>query len=101
MTRLLICCLLILTGQGLFAQKYIAEKSEIVFFSDAPMEDIKATNKKASSIFNTSNNEIVFSVPISEFQFAKSLMQEHFNEKYMESDKYPKSTFQGTIQNFD
>jgi polyisoprenoid-binding protein YceI len=101
MVRLLLIGFLTLAGPVLLAQKYVSEKSEIVFFSDAPMEDIKATNKKASSIFNSSNNEIVFSVPIAEFQFAKSLMQEHFNEKYMESDKYPKSTFQGTIQNFD
>ena len=101
MVRSVIIILLMLSGQVMYAQKYIAEKSEIVFFSDAPMEDIKATNKKASSIYNASSNEIVFSVPIAEFQFAKSLMQEHFNEKYMESDKYPKATFQGTIQNYD
>jgi polyisoprenoid-binding protein YceI len=84
-----------------YCQKYITEKSTITFYSDAPIEDITATNKQASSIFDSSNGEIVFSVPISEFRFAKSLMQEHFNEKYMESDKYPKATFQGTIKNFD
>jgi hypothetical protein len=101
MIRSVVMCLLIAIAQQGYSQKYIAEKSTITFFSDAPMEDITATNKKASSIFNSTNNEIVFSVPIPEFQFAKSLMQEHFNEKYMESDKYPKATFQGAIQNFD
>jgi polyisoprenoid-binding protein YceI len=83
------------------AQKYSAEKTFISFYSHAAIEDIKAENKKASSIFNSSNGEIVFSIPISEFQFAKSLMQEHFNEKYMESDKFPKATFVGKIENFD
>jgi hypothetical protein len=101
MIRLIVTFLLIVVVQVSYGQKYAAEKSTITFFSNAAIEDITATNKKASSIFNSSNNEIVFSVPISEFQFAKSLMQEHFNEKYMESDKYPKATFQGVIQNFD
>ncbi|RAW01232.1 YceI family protein [Pseudochryseolinea flava] len=83
------------------AQKYVSEKSFVSFFSDALLEDITADNKKASSIINTATNDIAFSIPIKEFQFAKSLMQEHFNEKYMESDKYPKSTFQGKLNGFD
>jgi polyisoprenoid-binding protein YceI len=82
-------------------QKYTAEKSFVQFYSHATIEDIKADNKKVSSIFNAASGDIVFSIPISEFQFAKSLMQEHFNEKYMESDKYPKATFQGKIAGFD
>lgn len=84
-----------------YGQKYVAEKSSITFFSDAAIEDITANNKKASSIFNTATSDIVFSIPIAEFQFEKSLMQEHFNEKYMESDKYPKSTFQGKVMGFN
>jgi polyisoprenoid-binding protein YceI len=82
-------------------QKYSVEKSDIVFFSDAAIEDIKADNKKASGIFNATNGDIVFSIPINEFQFQKSLMQEHFNEKYMESDKFPKATFSGKVAGFD
>jgi hypothetical protein len=83
------------------AQKFSLEKSTIMFFSDAAIEDIKADNKKTSAIFNSENGEIVFSIPIQEFQFDKSLMKEHFNEKYMESDKFPKATFQGKISDFD
>ena len=64
------------------------------------MEDIKATNTKARSVFDSDNGEIAFTVPIKEFQFRKSLMQEHFNEKYLESDKYPKSTFTGKVTGF-
>lgn len=83
------------------AQKYVAEKSLITFFSDAAVEDITAANEKASSVFNTQSMEIAFSVPIKEFQFPKKLMQEHFNgEKYMESEKFPKSTFSGTVSGF-
>lgn len=83
------------------AQKYVAEKSVITFFSDALIEDITATNSKTASIFNRETSDLVFSVPIREFQFEKKLMQEHFNEKYMESDKYPKATFSGKLINLD
>jgi polyisoprenoid-binding protein YceI len=84
-----------------FAQKYTVEKSSVVFYSHATIEDIKAENKKSSAIFNAATGEIVFSIPISEFQFAKSLMQEHFNEKYMDTEKYPKSTFKGNVAGYD
>jgi polyisoprenoid-binding protein YceI len=80
------------------AQKYVLEKSVIIFFSDATIEDITAENKKATSILNTQTLDIVFSVPINEFQFHKKLMQEHFNEKYMESEKFPKATFSGKME---
>ncbi len=83
------------------AQKFVTETSHVSFYSHAAIEDITADNKKASGIFNSETGEIAFSIPISEFQFAKSLMQEHFNEKYMESDKYPKGSFQGKITGYD
>jgi polyisoprenoid-binding protein YceI len=81
-------------------QKYTAEKSLVSFFSDATIEDITAKNTKASSIFNAATGDVVFSIPIKEFDFAKSLMKEHFNEKYMDTEKFPKSTFQGKIVGF-
>jgi polyisoprenoid-binding protein YceI len=99
-TRLFFC-LFYIASLSAVAQKYVTEKSFVSFFSHATIEDIKADNKKAAGIFNTATNDIAFSIPINEFQFRKSLMQEHFNEKYMESDKYPKSTFQGNISDFN
>src|SRR5688500_7707546 len=101
MKKLYLLILTVFILNGAFAQKYVAEKSFIQFYSHATIEDIKAENKKVSSIFNSATGDIVFSIPISEFQFEKSLMKEHFNEKYMESDKYPKATFQGNIAGFD
>jgi hypothetical protein len=83
------------------AQKYNTEKTYVSFFSDAAIEDIKAENTKTAGIFNSATGDLAFSVPIKEYQFAKSLMKEHFNEKYMETEKYPKSTFQGTITGYD
>lgn len=83
-----------------FSQKYTAERTFVSFFSDALVEDITAENKRSSSIFNESTGEIAFSIPMKEFRFAKSLMQQHFNEKYVESEKFPRSTFQGKIIGF-
>lgn len=93
--------ILLLLASAAHAQKYTVEKGSIVFFSDATLENITAENKKVASLFNSSTGAIAFSVPIVEFQFEKSLMQEHFNEKYMESDKFPKATFQGSLSNFN
>lgn len=81
-----------------YAQKYSLQKSIVQFYSDATIEDIKANNVKSSSLFNIDNGEVVFSIPIKDFEFEKSLMKEHFNEKYLESHKFPKSIFQGRLQ---
>ncbi len=101
MKKTLLAVVLCVSALLSYGQKYVIEKSYIKFFSDATLEDITADNTRASSIFDSGSGEIVFSVPINEFQFAKSLMKEHFNEKYMESEKYPRSTFQGKLENFD
>jgi polyisoprenoid-binding protein YceI len=94
----LLLCLLSVSG---FAQKFTTEKSFVSFYSHATIEDITAENKKSVGIFNAETSEIVFSIPIADFKFAKSLMQEHFNEKYMHTDKFPKASFKGKISGFD
>ena len=81
------------------AQKYISKTGHIWFFSHTPVEDIEAHNHQAASILNASNGEIQFSMLIKGFEFKKALMQEHFNENYMESDKIPKASFKGKITN--
>jgi polyisoprenoid-binding protein YceI len=83
------------------AQKYSTETTFVSFFSDAAIEDIKADNKKTAGVFNSATGDIAFSVPIKDYEFEKSLMKEHFNEKYMETEKYPKSTFQGKVSGYD
>jgi polyisoprenoid-binding protein YceI len=78
-------------------QLFTATTSEITFFSDAPLEDIEAVNKASQSLLNTSTREIAVKVPIKSFVFPKSLMQEHFNENYLESEKFPYAMFKGKI----
>ena len=80
-----------------FAQVYIAKNSEISFFSEAIMENIEAVNHKSSSLLNTETNQLVFKVPIGAFEFEKDLMKEHFNENYMETEKFPKGSFNGSL----
>lgn len=99
--KLLIAILMLGIAVSAFGQKYGADKSFVSFYSHAMIEDITAKNSKSSSIFNVGTGEIVFSIPIREFEFAKSLMKEHFNEKYMDSEKFPKATFQGKITGYD
>ncbi|MBS1487050.1 MAG: YceI family protein [Bacteroidetes bacterium] len=82
------------------AQKFSSDKSFIRFFSSAAIEDITAENRMGSSIFNEETGEVVFSVPIREFQFAESLMKGEFNQKYMESEKFPKAIFEGKITGY-
>jgi polyisoprenoid-binding protein YceI len=71
----------------------------IGFFSSTPIEDIKADNNQVASVIDISTGEVVFQVLIKSFKFEKALMEEHFNENYLESEKYPKSTFKGKITN--
>jgi hypothetical protein len=82
-------------------QRYVAEKSLISFFSDGAIEDISAVNEKVTSIFDVVNGEVAYLLSIKDFQFPNKLMQVHFNEKYLESEKYPKSSFQGKIVGFN
>ncbi len=100
MKNIAIVCLLVVCGLSVRAQKHTLESSRVSFFSDGAIEDISAYNTKAASIFNTETGDVVFSVPIGDFEFEKSLMKEHFNEKYMETEKFPKSTFQGKVTGY-
>jgi len=100
MNRILLSLSLVFFFTGLLpAQKYMTRSGHIWFFSHTVIEDIEAHNYQTSSILDTQKGELVFSILIKGFQFEKALMQEHFNEKYMESAKYPKATFKGKILN--
>lgn len=83
------------------AQKYMTQSGTIKFFSEAPLENIESVNNQVSSIINMENGEVVFTLLMKAFNFEKALMQEHFNEKYVESEKFPKATFKGKIKDFN
>ena len=97
MMRQIISFALLLSCFSVNAQKYLAKDGVISFFSETPIEDISAVNSKVSAVFDNVSNELVFQLMIKDFVFPISLMQEHFNENYLESDIYPKSTFSGKV----
>ncbi len=99
--KLLLLTLLVSISATTYAQKYKSESGTVSFFSDATIEDIAATNKQCNSLFDSSTGSVAYIITVSGFEFDKSLMQEHFNEKYMESDKFPKASFKGKITGFN
>lgn len=86
-----------LTGVGNAQQVCSSLACKISFFSSTPVEDINAVSSVAQGAINTQTREVAFRVENRTFIFPNKLMQEHFNEKYMESEKYPASTFKGVI----
>ncbi len=81
--------------------KYFTRTGSIDFFSSTALENIEASNSQVSSMLDSGSGDLVFAVLIKAFHFEKALMQEHFNEKYLESDKFPKASFKGKIKNLD
>ncbi|HYG51819.1 MAG TPA: YceI family protein [Flavobacteriales bacterium] len=77
--------------------KYFTKKGKIVFRSETNMETIEATNDRVTSMLEVESGKLEFAAAITAFEFEKALMQEHFNEDYMESKKFPKASFKGTI----
>ncbi|HEY8513597.1 MAG TPA: YceI family protein [Cyclobacteriaceae bacterium] len=97
--RLLCIAMLVVLTQPLLAQRYLDRAGRASFYSKAPLEDIEAHTDQALCVLDAASGEVAASMLMKSFQFEKALMQEHFNEKYVESDKYPKATFAGKITN--
>ena len=93
--------LLVLLPATIFGKEiFLTRSGNIEFFSTTPVEDIRAINKQVTCVLNIETGEVAFQVPIRGFMFKNALMQEHFNENYMESDRFPKAMFKGRIDNW-
>ena len=90
----------VFTSVSLFAQKQLTREAFVKFYSETPVENIEAKTNEASSVIDLSNGEFVCQVLMKSFLFEKALMQEHFNENYVESEKYPKAVFKGSISDW-
>jgi len=97
MKKILLLTLLVIGFQSR-AQLFMTTNGEVSIFSKTPMENIDAVNKSVSSIINTATNEVAVQMRITNFVFPNKLMQEHFNENYLESEKFPSATFKGKIK---
>ena len=101
MRSYLLTLIFVVCVQNIVAQKFYTDKGVTKFDgSKAAFEPIKASNNKTVSILNLATGEIAALIRISEFDFRLGLMQEHFNENYLESNIYPKSTFEGLVAIF-
>lgn len=92
--------LLILTTPVLGQERLRTSEGVISFDASSPLEDIVAVNDKVNGILDPESGEIAVILLIKDFEFRKKLMQEHFNENYMESERYPKAYFTGTVVGF-
>ena len=98
-TNSLILVFVFLTALSAGAQKFITKTGYIKFYSDASLEKIAAHNRQVNCALDAATGDFIFRVLMKSFEFEKALMQEHFNENYVESDKYPNATFLGKITN--
>ena len=97
-TVLILLFSMVQLGQVCAQGKYIARQGQVTFFSYTSVENIEASNNQVFSIVDIEKEALAVSMLMRAFVFKKALMQEHFNENYMESGKYPKSTFQGSFE---
>lgn len=81
-----------------FSQIYMGEKCKITFFSATAMENIDATNSVTKPVFNAKTGDFVIKAQQSAFVFKSAFMQEHYNENYVESEKFPYATFKGKVK---
>ncbi len=102
MNKLALFFILALFKTGnLLSQQHIARQGQVTFFSYTSVENIEAKNNQVLSILDVEKKEMAVSMLMRAFVFKKDLMREHFNESYIESDLYPKATFEGHFNNLE
>ena len=102
MKKTVILALIFFAGNQVFSQKMMTRTGEIKFEASMPaFEEVAATNNTVSCILDESKGEIAALALVKAFKFKSPLMEEHFNENYIESSQFPKATFNGKIVGFD
>jgi polyisoprenoid-binding protein YceI len=94
---LMILGVLVLLSNTSFSQLYVCENGKARFYSETPVENIEGISNSVISAINIANNQVQYKIPMTSFVFKWALMQDHFNENYVESGKYPYATFKGKI----
>jgi hypothetical protein len=102
MKKLIFALVFIFAVQAGFAQlRYFTKTGSVSFQAGTALEDIDGVNKSTTSVFDAITGQIEFALLVKGFEFKSALMMEHFNENYLESNKYPKAVFKGKIMNID
>lgn len=94
MKKLLLTALLV-SSTLVSAQQYLTREARLNFDAGSPLEDIEAFTESGSAVYDVNTGKIGVQVLMTSFQFKRALMQEHFNENYVESEKFPKASFKG------
>ncbi|HMW38250.1 MAG: YceI family protein [Saprospiraceae bacterium] len=97
MNKLIILCVALILVQGVNGQRFMSKNAYVKFYSYTPLEKIEAVNNTAACVIDVATGNVELSALNTSFQFKKALMQQHFNENYMESSKFPKARFKGKI----
>ena len=98
--KIIFSLLMVVGYYNLQAQdRFYTKSGQISFFSKAPLESIEAGNKNVTCVLDTKTGQLQFVVLMRGFEFRKALMQEHFNENYVESSKFPRAEFKGQVLN--
>ena len=99
MKRLILILLIALCGFQVHAQRFLTKNGNISFYSKTPFETIEALNNQVNCALDIKTSDLIFKVLMKSFEFKSALMQEHFNENYVESDKYPDAILKGKVVN--
>ena len=101
MKKLVITIFALIFSIVLFGQDiYFTKTGTVIFDSSTPLETIHAENKQVTSFLKTSDGELNFAALMKSFKFPNALMEEHFNENFIESSQFPKAVFKGRIVNW-
>ena len=96
---ILVLTLMIAINVSYAQERFFTKSGKVSFYSKAPLEDIEAHNKSVTAVLDTKTGNLQFALQMKGFEFEKALMEEHFNESYVESDKYPRAEFKGQVVN--
>ena len=101
MKKIFLVQLFLLTTISFAQDRVITKNGKVTFEASVPsFEEVKAKNESVTCVINSQTGEIASLILVKGFRFKTALMEEHFNENYIESDKYPKATFKGKIENY-
>lgn len=102
MKKTILIAMLCLCAIGVSQEKMVSKSAKVIFEASVPsFEEVKAVNRNVTFVLNPATGEIASLALMKGFQFKVALMEEHFNENYIESDQYPKAVFKGKIEGFD
>lgn len=102
MKKIILIAMLYICSIGVSQEKMISKSGKVTFEASVPsFEEVKAVNKSVTFVLNLATGEIASLALVKGFRFKVALMEEHFNENYIESDQYPKAVFKGKIEGFD